>query len=147
MTGVASDMVAQSGAKNSQLAVRLMEVFGQDMDFWWRNADESLSLFFPYAPSIGMPDYVEGLDSSREYLLNVVKQVAGLKFFNIRATPAENGDTVFLEYQGNCPAPNGTYDQKYITIMRFRAGKLISFTEYWDTTEVTRAYGNLGQEF
>ena len=132
---------------NAALAERLMTVFGKDMDFWWANADEALTLEFPFAPSIGMPERVSGMAESRAYLETVVTQLAGLTFRDLVVTPTADPDMVMLEYKGSCPAPNGQYNQKYITVMRFRNGKLSLFREYWDTAEVTRAFGNLGEAF
>lgn len=64
-------------------------------------------------------------------------------FEAITATAEE--DRLVLEYKCAAQAKNGTYDQSYITLMRFKGGKLCLFREYWDTTEVTRACGNLGE--
>lgn len=132
---------------NAELAERLMHAFGKDMELWWQNAHQELALEFPFAASIGMPEQVSGFVKSKEYLLNVVKQLAGLTFYDLRVTPSADPDMIFLEYKGSCPAPNGTYEQRYITVMRFKESKLVLFREHWDTAEIVRAYGNLSEVF
>lgn len=131
----------------AQKAHDLVGTFGIDMEPWWDAAHDDLVLEFPFARSIGMPERVEGKAAARTYLEKVVSGLAGLSFTNIRARATGAEGEVLVEYEGQCPAPNGTYDQRYITIMRFRDGKLALFREYWDTCEVTRAFGDLGSAF
>jgi ketosteroid isomerase-like protein len=132
---------------NARLARQLMECFGKDMPFWWANADEGLVLDFPFARLIGMPERIEGLAASKLYLDNVVASIKGLTFRDLVVMPLADPDTVLLEYKGRCAAPNGTYDQRYITVMQFSDGRLSLFREYWDSSEVTRAFGNLADAF
>ena len=132
---------------NALLAEKLMKEFGKDMDFWWENSHPELSLEFPFAPSIKMPEHVSGFADSKAYLLNVVEKLAGLKFYDLRVTPAADPDVVFLQYKGSCPGHHGQYQQRYVTQMCFKEGKLSLFCEYWDTAVVTRAYGDLSKSF
>jgi ketosteroid isomerase-like protein len=134
-------------AENARIAADLMATFGADMEPWWAIADEDLVLEFPFARSIGMPQRVTGKHASRAYLEKVVSGLEGLRFTGITARETGNPGEVVVEYVGTCPAPNGTYDQQYITIMRFKEGRLALFREYWDTTEVTRAFGDLAAAF
>lgn len=133
--------------ENAQMAAALMGTFGIDMQPWWEAAHEDLVLEFPFARSIGMPERVAGKAKARTYLEKVVSGLAGLHFTGITARETGRDGEVVVEYEGKCPAPNGTYDQHYITIMRFREGKLVLFREYWDTSEVTRAFGDLAAAF
>ena len=131
----------------AQQAAALVGTFGIDMEPWWQAAHEDLVLEFPFARAIGMPERVAGKAAARAYLEKVVSGLSGLHFTNIRARDTGTPGEVVVEYEGQCPAPNGTYDQRYITIMRFSEGRLTLFREYWDTTEVTRAFGDLGAAF
>lgn len=70
---------------NVPLAKELISRFGEDMDFWWRNADSSLVLEFPFAGSLGVPTRFVGIDASRALLESVLKQAAGLTFRETRA--------------------------------------------------------------
>ncbi|WP_404477126.1 nuclear transport factor 2 family protein [Novosphingobium sp. BL-52-GroH] len=133
--------------ENARIAADLMGTFGIDMEPWWAIAHDELVLEFPFARSIGMPERVEGKAASRTYLEKVVSGLDGLHFTGIDARETGREGEVLVEYLGQCPAPNGTYDQRYITIMRFRDGRLALFREYWDTTEVTRAFGDLAAAF
>lgn len=130
-----------------QKVADLIGTFGIDMEPWWQVSHDDLRLEFPYARSIGMPEAVEGKANSRTYLEKVVSGLAGLHFTNIRPRETSRPGEVVVEYEGQCPAPNGTYDQRYITIMRFQDDKLILFREHWCTTEVTRAFGDLAAAF
>lgn len=132
---------------NAGKASTLMGTFGIDMAPWWEAAHDHLVLEFPFARSIGMPERVAGKAAARAYLEKVVSGLAGLHFTNIVARETGREGEVVVEYEGQCPAPNGTYDQRYITIMCFEDGKLALFREYWDTCEVTRAFGDLAASF
>lgn len=129
---------------NAELALRLLESLHTDRRFWYENMSDEMALEFPYAKSVGMPTAVSGRDNVIAYLDSVFSMIEGLTFRDIEAYPMQDQDMVLLTYKGlSAPAGRPVYDQTYITIMRFCEGRLIYFREYWDTTTVRDALGDV----
>ncbi|WP_431236211.1 nuclear transport factor 2 family protein (plasmid) [Mycolicibacterium psychrotolerans] len=118
-----------------RLAAKVLQAMGTDMDFYWANAHPDLVLEFPYAPSLGWPERVAGREAIEQFLADLGGALPGLSFSDIQVTPLADGEGVLMEYRGSAQ----NYDQRYITVARFRDGKLILFREYFDTTEAARA--------
>ncbi|MFI5541848.1 nuclear transport factor 2 family protein [Nocardia sp. NPDC051900] len=131
----------RSGEGIAELAAKMLEAIGKDMDFFWANAHPDLVLEFPYAPSLGWPERVTGRENTEQFLANLAGVLPGLTFSDVRVMPLAEEDAVLLEYHGSA----GNYDQNYITITRFRDGKLVLFREYFDTTEAARALSAVGE--
>ena len=88
---------------------------------------------FPYASSIGYQGKIEGKPAVLKYIAGVIAYTNGLTMFDISSTASSKKDEVYNEYKGRYGVAPGV-TQKYISIQRFRNGKLIYQKEYWDPT-------------
>jgi ketosteroid isomerase-like protein len=125
--------------EQTELAAKMLHAIANDLDFFVANVDADVVLEFPYAPWVGRAERVVGREDTQAHMQEVVSVLPGLHFTDVRVMPLAEEGAYLLEYVGNCPALNG-YRQPYITIMRFRSGKLVLFREYWDTTEIIRVF-------
>jgi ketosteroid isomerase-like protein len=49
---------------------------------------------------------------------------------------------VIVEYSGGCVLPTAKiYKQVYITVQKFKDGKMILFREFWNPMEVVESFG------
>lgn len=113
-----------------------------DMDNWYPLLHDDLVLEFPYAHSVQMPGRVVGKTAAVEYLGGVMKHFIGLTFHEVVISPMADPSTVIVEYAGGCALPSGkTYKQVYITVQKFKDGKMILFREFWNPMEVVESFG------
>ena len=125
---------------NIALAQRIMSRFA--MDNWYELLHDDIVLEFPYAKTLGMPERVAGKAVAVEYLSGVMKHIPGLAFRNVRIEAMADPDSVLVQYDGGCTLPSGAvYDQRYITVQKFKDGRMILFREYWNPVAVTAAFG------
>ncbi|WP_431236243.1 nuclear transport factor 2 family protein (plasmid) [Mycolicibacterium psychrotolerans] len=125
---------------NEELAAKMIHAAVKDLDFFWANAHPDLVFEFPYAPWIGTPERVAGAEDTKAYIDQLQIMLPGMTFTNVKVMPLAEEGAYLLEYDGACPKLNN-YANKYISIFKFKDGKLILFHEYWNTTEITRAIG------
>lgn len=131
---------AALSAANVKTAQKIMSKFS--MDNWGPLLHEDLVLEFPYAHSVKMPGRVDGRSAAVEYLSGVMKHFTGLVFHDVVVSPMADPTTVIVEYSGGCKLPTGkTYKQVYITVQKFKDGKMILFREFWNPMEVVESFG------
>jgi uncharacterized protein len=139
MTETSSNDKALS-AKNVGVAKQIMSRFS--MDNWFPLLHDDLVLEFPYAHSVQMPERVAGKKAAVEYLSGVMKHFTGLTFKDVVVSPMADPSTVIVEYAGGCRLATGKdYKQVYITVQKFRDGKMILFREFWNPMEVVESFG------
>lgn len=131
-------------ADNAELALRLLASLETGREFFLENMVDDVALEFPYAGSVGMPKAVHGRADATVYLAGVFSMIPDLAFRDQQAFQMRDPDMVLLTYKGLSRVPGRpVYDQDYITIMRFRDGRICLFREYWDTVTVKDALGDL----
>ena len=66
-------------------------------------------------------------------------------FADLRIYPADNPDTLFVEYRGEAHvfATGRTLHQSYIAQLTMKDGKIALYREYWDPLRVIEAYGGI----
>ena len=139
MTQTASGK-AEIRATNVRIAKQIMSRF--DMENWFPLLHDDLVLEFPYAHSVHMPGRVVGKKAAVEYLGGVMKHFTGLVFHDVVISPMDDPSTVIVEYSGGCKLPTGkAYKQVYITVQKFKDGKMCLFREFWNPTEVVESFG------
>lgn len=127
-------------AKNVAVAKQIMSRFS--MDNWYPLLHEDLVLEFPYAHSVQMPGRIVGKKAAVEYLSGVMKYFTGLTFRDVVVSSMTDPNTVLVEYAGGCRLPTGKdYKQVYITVQKFKDGKMILFREFWNPMEVVESFG------
>ena len=128
-------------ANNIATSRKIMSRF--DMDNWYDLLHDDLVLEFPYAYSIGMPGRIEGKETAVAYLAGVMKHFPGLAFRNVSIEPMADPSAVLVQYEGGCITASGSkYEQVYITVQKFKDGKMILFREFWNPAAITEAFGN-----
>lgn len=133
--------LTEERAHNVALSKKIMSRF--DMDNWLDLLHDDLVLEFPYAYSLGMPGRIVGKETSVAYLASVMKHFPGLAFRNVSIEPMADPSTVLVQYEGGCTIASGArYEQVYITIQKFKDGKMILFREFWNPAAITEAFGN-----
>ena len=131
---------AALSAANVKVARQIMSRFS--MDNWFPLLHDDLVLEFPYAHSIKMPGRVVGKKAAVEYLNGVMKHFTGLAFESVVVNPMADPDCVVIEYCGGCKLASGkAYRQVYITVQKFKDGKMILFREFWNPMEVVESFG------
>jgi ketosteroid isomerase-like protein len=93
-----------------------------------------------------MPPRVEGKTACTALFTKVCEAVK-VQFSNIIVYPLADPATVLVEYNGYGEPQGLVYDQTYITIFRFQAGKIILYKEYWNSVVVRDAFGDLSGMF
>lgn len=124
------------------LTKRMIEAFGQDMDFFYANTHDEIMLHFPFAKSNGFNQDVSGIANVREHFGGVTTILEGWRPYDITVTPFADPDQFLIQYRGNCQGRYGEYEQQYCTVVRYKDDKLVYFCEYWDTLKFDRAWGN-----
>ena len=131
---------AATRASNMKVAHQIMSRF--DMENWLPLLHDDLVLEFPYAYSVKMPGRVIGKTAAVEYLRGVMKNFTGLTFQDVVVSPMADPSAVIVEYAGGCTLPTGApYKQVYITLQKFKDGKMILFREFWNPMEVLESFG------
>ncbi len=134
-------MINSEAVPNAALAERMLRSIVDDPDFFLENAHSNLAVEFPFGEANGFPTRITGRENLEAFLANMPNLLPKLAFYDVRIEPLAAPGGFLLEYRGSCPAVNN-YSQQYITVMRFSDGKLILFREYYNTTEVTRAFSS-----
>ena len=112
-----------------------------DADWWDRLHDDTV-FEFPYAPSLGSQERLEGRAATEAYLRKMLDQVGMLKFHDIVVVGTTDPTLFVNEYKATMTTPKGTsYDQVYISKVRLKDGKVIWNREFWDPARVTKALG------
>jgi ketosteroid isomerase-like protein len=119
-------------------AAVMLQAIATDQEYFWAHASDGMVLEFPYAPWLHRPVAVFGRENVEPHLADVVRRAPGLSFVDVTVIPMAEPGAFVLEYRTVCPAKG--YSSPYITIMRFADGQLVSFREYWNTTEIKRVF-------
>lgn len=103
---------------------------------------EDAVMEFPYAPE-GYPIRLEGRAAISRYL----EQVSGLIVFERMGEPiihcSADPNLVIIEFDGfGKGVKTGLpYNQSYISVIRTRAGHIVSYRDYWNPLAIHRATG------
>lgn len=119
-------------AENQSLAKRIILDIGKPD--WGDIVDDGVVFEFPYGESIERPTRVAGKAEVIEYLKGVI-EFLGLEMYDVVNTPALDPSVVYNEYKGRYTKSPGVV-QHYISLQKFKNGKLVLQREYWDPTPV-----------
>ena len=128
------------------MARTMMETFGPSMSpSWFENLDDHIVLEFPFGPSIGIPERIEGKDAARAMFQSVIDSF-GLRFADIEIFEMLDPSLVIVTYRGIGNAGDHAYNQRYICIQKFDEGRLVLYREYFDNKVLIdiMAHVNLG---
>lgn len=95
---------------------------------------------FPYARP-GMPTRVEGRTAVLTHLMKVGQGVSVDSASNLVVHETTDPDLVILEFDGHGRAARTgeAYEQRYISVIRTRDGKMAYFKDYWNPIQGLKA--------
>lgn len=95
---------------------------------------------FPYARP-GMPTRVEGKAAVLAHLVKVGAGVTVDSASNLVVHETADPEVVILEFDGHGRAlkTGEPYEQRYISVIRARGGKMIHFKDYWNPIQGLKA--------
>jgi len=137
-----TDNADEIRANNISVATKVMENFGRNMDGWYDNLHEGIVMEFPFGPSVGMPDRVEGKAACSAVFASVC-DIVRVQFYDIVIHPQLDPNKLIIEYKGYGDPEPGAYDQTYICVQEYKDGKMIKFKEYWNSKIVFDLFGDL----
>ena len=137
---------ADQSANTVELAKKVLEAFGRDMEGWYDNLHDDVVMEFPYGPSIGMPDRAEGKATCAE-VFRFADEFLRVKFFDIKVHAMADPSQVIVECKGHGTPDAGEYNQQYVFVQQYKDGKLLSTREYFNTKVVNDLFGDLSPLF
>ncbi len=101
---------------------------------------EDFVMEFPYARP-GMPTRVEGRAAVLAHLAKVGDGVSVDSASNLVVHETKDPEVVILEFDGHGRAlkTGEPYEQRYISVIRARGGKMVHFKDYWNPIQGLKA--------
>jgi ketosteroid isomerase-like protein len=101
---------------------------------------EDFVMEFPYARP-GMPTRVEGRAAVLAHLAKVGDGVSVDSASNLVVHETRDPEVVILEFDGHGRAlkTGEPYEQRYISVIRARGGKIVHFKDYWNPIQGLKA--------
>lgn len=95
---------------------------------------------FPYARP-GMPTRVEGRSNVLAHLVKVGGDVAVDSASNLVVHETADPEVVILEFDGHGRSmrTGEPYEQRYISVIRARGGRMVHFKDYWNPIQGLKA--------
>jgi len=95
---------------------------------------------FPYARP-GMPTRVEGRPAVLAHLVKVGGDVSVDSASNLAVHETTDPEVVILEFDGHGRSvkTGEPYEQRYISVIRARGGKIVHFKDYWNPIQGLKA--------
>lgn len=114
-----------------------------EMDNYGELWAEDAVLEFPYAPA-GNPAKLVGKTTIISYFKDALKQLTGLRFFEVQFFPSLEPDVLFIEFQGEAKISSSgrRYDQTYIGRLHMKNGKIASYREFYNPKVLLEASSN-----
>lgn len=100
----------------------------------------------PYAPP-GFVARIEGRDALERYLASIADLIRIDDFFDLRVSDMADPSKVVLEFRGRGEGRTGApYDQKWLSVIETRGGKIVHYADYWDPRITLAAIGDVVPE-
>lgn len=95
---------------------------------------------YPFAPA-GMTTRVEGRNALAAHLKELSKSIAFDHIGTITVHPMSDPDAVVLEFEGfgRGVITGEPYEQRYVSIVRMRNGRIVHYRDYWNPLVILRA--------
>ena len=123
-------------AAHIALAKSLYDCLGRmDFDGMAACLTEDVEAWFPFRPSMDPPQPSFGRDIIIARLKDTVPRMASrIDFYYDHFYPGEDPDILTMEFhsKGELVGGRGPYENIYVTILRFRDGKIALWKEYYD---------------
>jgi uncharacterized protein len=101
---------------------------------------EDFVMEFPYARP-GMQTRIEGRTAVIAYLASVMGSVSVETIDNVIVHETADPEVVIVEFDGHGRAlkVGEPYDQRYISVIRARGGKIVHYKDYWNPIQGLKA--------
>ena len=101
---------------------------------------EDFVMEFPYARP-GTPTRVEGREAVLKHLMKVGQDVSVDSASNLVVHETKDPEVVILEFDGHGRSvrTGEPYEQRYISVIRARGGKIVHFKDYWNPIQGLKA--------
>lgn len=101
---------------------------------------EDFVMEFPYARP-GMKARIEGRTAVVSYLMSVAEGVSIESVDNVVVHHTADPEVVIIEFDGHGQARKvgEPYEQRYISVIRARGGKLVHYKDYWNPIQGLKA--------
>ncbi|QRN97628.1 nuclear transport factor 2 family protein [Archangium violaceum] len=101
---------------------------------------EDGSMEFPYSPE-GLPQRLDGKAAIREHLRRFPEMLHIDRFSEPVFHPSQDGRVLIAEFscEGRAVATGKPYNQKYISVVEFRDGRIVKYRDYWNPLIALRA--------
>lgn len=95
---------------------------------------------FPYARP-GMQQRIEGREPVLAYLMSVAGSVSVDTVDNVTVHETGDPEVVIVEFEahGRALKVDEPYDQRYISVIRSRGGRMIHYKDYWNPIQGLKA--------
>lgn len=124
------------------LRVGLGSRLNEDAESFLDMMAEDCVFVFPYAPP-GFISRLEGRDALERYLMVLPDLIRIDEFFDLHANEMADPNKVVLEFRGRGQGRTGApYDQKWISVIETRDGKIVHYSDYWNPQIVLAAAGD-----
>lgn len=101
---------------------------------------EDFVMEFPYARP-GMQSRIEGREAVLAYLMTVAGSVSVDTVDNVTVHETADPEVVIVEFEahGRAVKVDEAYDQRYISVIRTRGGRMIHYKDYWNPIQGLKA--------
>ncbi|MGI0119950.1 nuclear transport factor 2 family protein [Zooshikella sp. RANM57] len=140
--------MTESADELSSFVDMLKQALGDKID---QSADGFIAMMakdfvmeFPYAPEDGVKE-IKGQDALANYLANLQDLIVLDRITVPKVYRAQNSDVVILEFEcrGHAKKTGRPYNQRYISVITLREGKILRYVDYWNPLNVFDAIGSL----
>jgi uncharacterized protein len=113
--------------------------WGRWIDLW---ADDAV-LEFPFAPA-GQPGRFVGKQAILAYMSATTERIEVDSVTNLEIFPMLDPEAIVVDVQiaGHLLGNGAPYDQRYVTIFQFKAGKIQRYREFWNPLISIDAHGS-----
>ncbi len=122
----------------------LKDALGQRVDQTASNFLELMSedfiMEFPFARP-GMKTRIEGLSNVVPYLMTVAQGLSVDTFDHVIVHETGDPEVVIVEFEahGRALKVDEPYDQRYISVIRTRGGRMVHYRDYWNPLQGLKA--------
>lgn len=98
---------------------------------------------FPFAPP-GLPTRLEGREAVAAHLADLPALLSIESLSEPEVHLARDGETAVLEFdcRGRAAATGRPYDQRYVSVITVRDGRITRYRDYWNPLVVLRSLGD-----
>ncbi|RKH18779.1 nuclear transport factor 2 family protein [Corallococcus sp. CA047B] len=123
-----------------------LALIGTDIERWLGLFANDAVVEFPYAPSLGMPSRLEGIEAIRAYFVPITQRFQGLAFADVQRYPTTDPNVGWMEVHGSATLlpSHFHYEQDYVMRLHLREGRIVRYREYWNP--LAAPAGSFGKE-